>query len=130
MTKKNQQSNDPEAKLERKRQFRIMIGNNIRNARNERNMSIDELAEVLEITPGFVGLIERGDRGATSYTIFKLAETFGTSPDAFYRGTGSALGSTDYKQSLLKKLYAVAKNLPEDRLEYAIDSLKGLRRLD
>jgi len=65
-----------------KEQLRILIGENIRKERLARSMTIDELSESLGQSSGFVGLIECGKRGATTYTLLKLAEIFNTSVDS------------------------------------------------
>lgn len=39
------------------------IGAKIREEREKRQLTIEELAEILNIAPGFLGLIERGQRG-------------------------------------------------------------------
>ena len=67
--------------------LRSRIGENIRSERQARNMSIDELAELLELTPGFVGLIERGRRGATAYTLYKLSDIFAIPVDSIFTNT-------------------------------------------
>jgi transcriptional regulator with XRE-family HTH domain len=41
------------------------IGNNIRNKRKMLNMSLNDLAKAVNLTPGFLGLIERGHRGGS-----------------------------------------------------------------
>jgi len=69
-----------------KEQFRITIGKNIRRERNARKLSIEELAELLNFTPGFIYLMERGYRGTTSFTLYRLAELFETTVDGLING--------------------------------------------
>jgi len=47
-----------------KLKLRAIIGENVRNERIARDISIDELSEMIGLTPGFVGLIECGQGGA------------------------------------------------------------------
>ena len=53
-----------------------LIGANIRHERNLRNMTMDELAEILQLSVAFLGLIERGQRGAKLANLIKIAEVF------------------------------------------------------
>ncbi|MCD8157346.1 MAG: helix-turn-helix transcriptional regulator [Clostridiales bacterium] len=43
--------------------YNRLIGMNIRYERQLRNLTIEELSEIIGIAPGFLGLIERGQRG-------------------------------------------------------------------
>ena len=67
-----------------KEQLRILIGKNIRKERLTQNMTIDQLAEELDVSSMFVNLLENGKRGVTSHTFLKLAETFNVSIDSFF----------------------------------------------
>jgi len=61
--------------------IRKIVGENIRRERLVRNLSIEELAELSSRTPGFIGLVERGKRGATAELLTKLSEIFDISTD-------------------------------------------------
>ena len=64
--------------------LRVIIGINIRHLRLERGLSIDELASLMGKTSGFIGLIERGERGTTARTLHLLADVFGISIDKLF----------------------------------------------
>ena len=42
-----------------------IIGSNIRYERKRRGLTIDDFAKVIGMAPGFLGLIERGQRGTS-----------------------------------------------------------------
>ena len=116
--------------------LRTKIGENIRNERQARNMSIDELAELLELTPGFVGLIERGQRGATAYTLFRLSAIFSVPVDAIFtqrlnRPDEEVL--EDIRASGAKsrriKITSLINGLSESELDFVIQMLKGMKIL-
>lgn len=116
--------------------LRNIIGENIRTERMARNISIDELAEMLELTSGFVGLIERGQRGTTPNTLFKLSEVFGMTIDSFFyknKNDSSALSFgeeyIDNKQAKRKKIESLIRSLSEKELEFVIATLKNLRAM-
>ena len=54
----------------------LVIGENIRNYRKSKNISLDELAEQLELSQGYVGLVERGRRCLNLFTLLKSCDTF------------------------------------------------------
>jgi len=51
-----------------------IIGRNIVIERKSRNLTRDELAEMMELTTSHMGLIERGERGATAVSLSKLSK--------------------------------------------------------
>ena len=113
-----------------KERLRIIIGENIRNERIARSISIDELAEMLELTSGFVGLIERGQRGTTPITLFKLADVFGLSIDSFfYNDNNISLGEEMISKSQVKrkKIESLISDFTEKELDFTISILKSLR---
>jgi transcriptional regulator with XRE-family HTH domain len=117
-----------------KEQLRIRMGENIRNERVSRNMSIDDLAEMLELTPGFVGLIERGKRGATPHTLFKLSDILGIPIDPlFFRAEGGlsfgeeAINATKVMRG---KITSLISNLTEKELQFVIDMVKGVKEMN
>ena len=110
------------------------MGNNIRRERISRNMSIDELAELLELTPGFVGLIERGQRGATPQTLTKLSNVFGISIDSFFAGGDGKNLSVAEEPELgthkkRKKILSLISDLPEKELDFVIQIVKATRAM-
>ncbi len=116
-----------------KERLRVLMGENIRNERTARNMSIDELAEMLELTSGFVGLIERGRRGATAYTLFKLSEIFNISIDNIFARTSDRQmrfaeetepRSTDARKN---KIYSMINGLTNGELDFLISTIKGIK---
>ena len=113
-----------------KERLKHVIGNNIRIARTGRDMSIDELSELLELTSGFVGLIERGQRGATAHTLCKLADIFNAPVDDFFAenvkmAEGAELAVTAKRDKVVSLLYS----LSEPELNFLVESIKNLRTL-
>ena len=116
-----------------KERLRIIIGENIRNYRTNRNISTDELAEMLELTAGFVGLIERGQRGTTPSTLFKLADIFGVSIDSFFYRTedNSTKNSENTKEQVRReKITSFISDFSDVELDFVISVVKSLRALN
>lgn len=117
-----------------KERLKKIMGENIRNERVSRSMSIDELAELLELTSGFVGLIERGRRGATAYTLFKLSDIFGMPIDDMFVNTdGYAARVSEDKSSPVKakraKINSILYDLNESELDFIIAIIKELKNM-
>lgn len=115
-----------------KEQLRCIIGENIRNQRMARDISIDELAEMLDLTSGFVGLIERGHRGTTPITLFKLSDVFSLSIDSFFhkKEESSLSMAEEYvskNQTKRKKIDSLISDFSERELDFVIAMLKYLR---
>ena len=110
-----------------KEDVRSMVGVNIRNERHNHSLSIEELSELLEITPGFLGLIERGERGATPHNLLKLANIFDSPIDRFFCGGKGA--SVSKSAMLRKKLTALTTNFTENELDFAIVVVKAMNQL-
>jgi transcriptional regulator with XRE-family HTH domain len=118
-----------------KESLRRLIGENIRNERMSRKMSIDELAEVLGLTPGFVGLIERGRRGATAYTLYRIAQAFNITVDDIFSPLGSGLLSvSDDKQKeneiMNKKVSSLIVSLTTKELQFVITLIKAIKAMN
>ena len=58
-----------------------IIGSNIRYERKRRGLTIDDFAKVIGMAPGFLGLIERGQRGTSVKNMVAIAEFFDISLD-------------------------------------------------
>lgn len=118
-----------------KNKLRVIIGENIRNERVSRNISTDELAEMLGLTPGFIGLIERGQRGATPITLFKLSNIFGMTIDSFfYKRSETPLSfseeekwSTDDTSEKRRKIDSLIFDFEDKELDFVISMLKNIR---
>jgi len=62
------------------------IGQRIRKLRISHGISMDELSSKLGITQGFLGLVERGERGASVRRLVAFSEIFNVSLDYLVSG--------------------------------------------
>ena len=118
-----------------KERLRKLVGNNIRSERVARNMSIDELAEQLALTPGFVGLIERGRRGATAYTLMRLSDVFGVTADVFFlapekKSLHPEEDPSVANQALRAKAAGLMKDLTDAELNFVVRVIKSLKQMN
>ena len=108
----------------KKQQLRTIIGQNIRNERIARDISIDELALKLGLTPGFVGLMERGVRGTVPSTLYKLSYIFDLPIDSFFYVNGGPL--YDDLKSLRKKIASFISDFSELELLFMLSVARGV----
>ena len=68
-----------------KQQIDLIVGRNIKEAREGLNMSRMELSEILNLSISHLGLIERGERGAKAKLIYDLMRALEVPADYFFK---------------------------------------------
>jgi len=61
------------------------VGSNVRQIRNEKNISIEELANLSDMTYSQVSRIELGKINTTCYTLYVLSKVLGVHVTDFFR---------------------------------------------
>ena len=120
------------------------IGANIRRERLLRRISMEELSEVLQLSTAFIGLIERGQRGAKLANLMKIAEVFGiTVNDLIYNREPEILEVREEweghekpveQESFLKQqkknaIMSLIYDFNVEEMEFIIETIKGLKAL-
>jgi transcriptional regulator with XRE-family HTH domain len=110
------------------------IGANIRAERIKRNISTDELAEMLGLTSAFIGLIERGQRGAKLSNLIKICDIFGVTLNDIVYGSGCrpdyVINSANEDATIFLKRGALSSltfDFDEDELDFIIAFVRNLR---
>ena len=111
-----------------------IIGKNIRREREARSLTRDELAEMLELTNSHLGLIERGERGATAVTLSRLSRVLDISIDDLF--SASKLVSYSVQEEFVrcpsqvqKKIASLTACLRDNEKEFIIHVIKGVLSL-
>lgn len=73
---------------------RIEIASRIRTLRRARGISLQRLAEVAGISPGYLSEVERGQSAVSGEKLAALAENLGVTADYLLSGRDSNRGST------------------------------------
>ena len=108
------------------------IGEKIRHERLRRDMSVEQLAEILNVSPSYIGLIERGQRGTNVKLLLKICELFNTSVDEFLSDKKMLLKEEPAPDPCRVKIYAIdnlLRTLNANELEFVISTIKNLRSL-
>lgn len=60
------------------------FGKRLKSLRIDRDLTQLELAEILDMSPNFIGMIERGERNTTVENVFKIARALGIKPSNLF----------------------------------------------
>lgn len=95
-------------------QINYYIGEKIRQKRNELGMSIEVLSNLLGFSSNFLGSVERGQRGISLKSLFKIASFFEFSLDDLTGFSNIAIeqkNNSNEFQNKLSTLLVILKNL-------------------
>ena len=62
----------------------VKIGNVLKTRRKELKMTQDGVAEMIDVSPGFIGQVERGETSLSLNTLDKLIKTLALDPNAIF----------------------------------------------
>jgi len=97
------------------------IGKNIRDNRTLRNMSIEELAAMVNLSPAFMGLVERGRRGTKLDILIHLCEIFSISLEELVFSNNSKYKDELNESEVLKMtLSALTHEMTEKELKFLV----------
>lgn len=82
------------------------LGKRIRAERKKLNLTQEQLAELVNVSTTYVGLVERGERSITLSKLVQVANSLGVSVD--YLLTDSVSENTSSQEKLLLQLFASA----------------------
>ena len=95
------------------------IGNRVRIERENFDMTRDKLSELLNLSPYFLGQIERGERKMSINTLINISECLHISIDYLIFGQGNT-DNSDVLQSLLNRCSEKEVNLIEDIIKFIL----------
>lgn len=97
------------------------IGTRIRLEREKLNLTREKFAEIIELSPFYIGQIERGDRKMSVETIVKIANTLHVSIDYLLNGSNPY-----YEKIEIEKHFSVFESLNENYDSVLADDLDEL----
>lgn len=100
-----------------------LMGKRIREERIKRNLTIEQLSELIDLSPSFLGLVERGVRGLSIEKLITVAEVFDISIDSLLK-TDSSKEATKY-DTVKSLLY----NLDDTEFNFISNIIKESRKL-
>ena len=113
-----------------------IIGSNIRYERKRRGLTIDDFAKVIGMAPGFLGLIERGQRGTSVKNMVAIAEFLDISLDDLITKDLSN-GGADMKDmentrsaKARRALRSLVSSLTEDEIVFITSVIKSMNKMN
>jgi len=110
-----------------KMQINMTVGVNIRKLRKSRFLSLENFAEMLGISTGFLQLIELGKRGASIHNLYKISQIFGMSIDEL---VNNKLENPHPETTEIKKLVSLARHLPKTSLKLLNQTARQLGKVN
>ncbi|MGN0577530.1 MAG: helix-turn-helix domain-containing protein, partial [Ruminiclostridium sp.] len=77
-----------------------IFGQRVRYYRKNRSMSQEQLAEVCDLHPTYIGQLERGEKNASLETIVRVSAGLGVAPETLFANL-----SADVSETLPDKIY-------------------------
>lgn len=104
------------------------IGKRIRDQRLKNKLTIEKLCELLDVSPSFIGLVERGTSGISIEKLYRLSEIFHVSTDYLIKGSQD-INTSPQKQnnSALDALNAYLYNSTEDEILFILSLIKFIK---
>lgn len=111
-------------------QIKNILGRRIREERNKRGWTIEQLAEKVNLSPSFLGCVERGERALSIEKLYTISELFEVTTDSLIKGhfpypskaESMLLLVKDLDDHEYKSIYEIAKTA---KLQIAGKKLKG-----
>ena len=104
------------------------IGKRIRDHRLKNKLTIEKLCELLDVSPSFIGLVERGTSGISIEKLCRLSEIFHVSTDYLIKGIQDVDASPQQQNnSALDALNAYLYNSTEDEILFILSLIKFIK---
>lgn len=100
------------------------IGDKIRDVRKSRGLTIEKTADILGVSPSYLGLVERGERCLSSSKMVKFCTSFGVSAEYLLMG-----GNDRSKNHKSKKEHIIAEvsSLQEYDLNIILNMIRSYK---
>lgn len=101
------------------------VGKRIRAYRQKNGLTQEELAEIAEVHPTYIGQVERGEKNLTIGTLEKILHAFRISPAEFFE-----CFKNDYShEDLALKCYNIISGEPPEKQKKYYDILCSIKQI-
>ena len=101
---------------------KVVMGRRIRTVREARNLTREQLAEKIDVSPQFIADVEYGNKGVSIRTLFQLSQVLKVSAEYLLSGQ---LYDVDENEAAMKTCEEIKDTLST----MDIDALKGFREI-
>lgn len=104
------------------------MGKRIREERKRNKLTIERLCEIMDVSPSFIGLVERGVSGISLEKLCKLSDVLQVSTDYLLKGEEPERRERLQRRTNMEILNARLYNYTEDELLFLIELIEFLRQ--
>lgn len=102
-------------------EIKTVFGQRVRHYRKNKKLSQEQLAELCDLHPTYIGQLERGEKNASLETIMRVCEGLEISPEVLFenivpRGCASAA----------QEIYNIAAALPVEKQKALLDIVEKI----
>lgn len=98
------------------------VGKRLRRVRSQKELTREQFAEQVGISPQFLAEIENGKKGMSAETLFKICNRFDLSADYILLGKASSAQLSDPVQTALK-------SFPESYVELTEEIIRAIEKV-
>lgn len=102
----------------------LEMGKRIRIERKKNRLTIERLCELLDVSPSFIGLVERGDSGISLEKLCRLSKILNVSTDYLLMGDKTTPPPLENNLGVLN---ATLSHYSEEELQFVMELLDFLR---
>lgn len=100
-----------------------MLGNRIRQKRNQLDISQEQLSEMCGLSPTYVGIIERGDKKLSVSTLVKIANALKVNTD-YLLGDSIKYDNSD----MIEKATKMLSDMDDNEIQYTYELISNTRK--
>ncbi len=104
--------------------IRKIFGQRVRHYRKNKKLSQEQLAELCDLHPTYIGQLERGEKNASLETIMRVSEGLSVPPEVFFENIVPS-----EKESTAQEIYNIAIALPQEKQEALLDIVEKISDL-
>lgn len=101
--------------------IREIFGKRVRYYRKNRKLSQEQLAELCDLHPTYIGQLERGEKNASLETIMRVCEGLSISPDVLFENIVPKTES-----GAAQEIYNIAASLPTEKQQALLDIVEKI----
>ena len=102
-----------------------MVGARIKKCRQEKKLTQEKFAEIIDVSPHYIYEIERGSKTMSIYTLDSVSSTLGVSTDYLLYGTPSSDAQTPHEQKP-DKLSLYIETIPVKKRDSVAEIIKSI----
>lgn len=101
--------------------IRKIFGQRVRHYRKNKKLSQEQLAELCDLHPTYIGQLERGEKNASLETIMRVCEGLSVSPEVLFENIIPEQG-----RSIAQEIYNIAASLSEEKQKALLDIVEKI----